>query len=163
MLRAELADIYPMGNFVFNIIGQDVSDLGGKFPPINQSSGKLARYVLPETALQVGRNQLIAMLSAGPDQASADKALMGYFVSDAVQQALPFWTLMPLPPVLADAAMQAVDSMIIRPLNTSRGGASAAATSSTGGDSPHTKPGFPATAHLNPALLDTDPHASIIE
>lgn len=73
---------------------------------------------------------------------------MGYFVSDAVQQALPFWTLMPLPPVLAVAARQAVDSMITQPLNTTRGGTAAARTSSAGGDSPHAKSGFPPTAHL---------------
>ena len=152
-----------MGNFVFNIIGQDVSDLGEKSPPINKSSGKLARYILPETASQVGRTWLLAVFSAGPDQAPGDKALMQSFLPDAPQEApsslMAFdmlrcvqglirhrltrrsWATLypmrcsrrclsgrscPCRRVLAVAARQAVDSMIIQPLNTSRGSASAA-------------------------------------
>ena len=71
----------------------------------------------------------------GPDQASLIKDLMAYFVSDAVQQNLHSWTLMPLPKALATAAQQAVAGMITLPSNQTRGG-QAATTSAPPGDKP---------------------------
>lgn len=72
---------------------------------------------------------------AGLNQASIIKDLMAYFVSDAVQQNLRNWTLMPLPKALATAAQQAVASMITIPSNQTRGG-QAASTSAPQGDKP---------------------------
>lgn len=52
------------------------------------------------------------------------QALMGYFLSNTVQQNLGSWTLLPLPKALLAAGRQAVSSMIARPSNQNqtRGG-----------------------------------------
>jgi hypothetical protein len=73
MLMAELprlcagqADIYPMGNFLFNIIGQDVSGLGEELPLSRQLTRELAQKISP-VAVPLGRMHDCGIWSAGPD------------------------------------------------------------------------------------------------
>ena len=68
----------------------------------------------------------------GVGQASAVQDLMGYFLSDAVQQNLTGYTFMPVPPALVAAGRQAVASMTINQTATQTRGGQAAVPAASG-------------------------------